>query len=81
MKKTTGKEFVPSMQKGKPRYSDSNQTDEKYDVPDEVIAHSKKTVEIQDSVERHFRIGGRFAVSRPVSGFGLINDGIKYFSQ
>jgi hypothetical protein len=38
MKKTTGKEFVPSMKKGKLRYSDGNQTNEKYDVPGGIIA-------------------------------------------
>jgi hypothetical protein len=45
------------------------------------FAHSKKTVEIQVDVEQHFRIGGGFAFGRPVSVFGLISDGIKYFSK
>jgi hypothetical protein len=45
------------------------------------FAHSKKIVELQAYVEQHFRIGGGFALSRPVSVFGLICDGIKYFSE
>jgi hypothetical protein len=45
------------------------------------FAHSKKTVEIQAYVEQHFRIGGGFALDRPVSVFGLTRDGIKYFSK
>jgi hypothetical protein len=45
------------------------------------FAHSKKTVEIQVYVEQHFRIGGGFALGRPVSVFGLISKGIKYFSK
>jgi hypothetical protein len=45
------------------------------------FAHSEKTVEIQVYVEQHFRIGGGSALSWPVSVFGLISDGIKYFSK
>jgi hypothetical protein len=45
------------------------------------VAHSKKIVEIQAYVEQHFRIGGGFALGGPVSVFGLISDGIEYFSK
>jgi hypothetical protein len=45
------------------------------------FAHPKKTVEIQASVEQHFRIIGGLALDRPVSVFGLVSDGIKYFSK
>jgi hypothetical protein len=45
------------------------------------FAHSKKTAGIQAYGEQHFRIGGGFALNRPVSIFGLISDGIKYFSK
>jgi hypothetical protein len=45
------------------------------------FGHSKKTVEIQAYVEEHFGIGGGFALGRPVSVFGLLRDGIKYFSK
>jgi hypothetical protein len=45
------------------------------------FAHSKKTVEIQAYVEQHFRIGGGFALGRPVLVFGLISDGINFFSK
>jgi hypothetical protein len=38
-------------------------------------------VEIQAYVEQHFGIGGDFFLGRPVSVFGLISDGIKYFSK
>jgi hypothetical protein len=44
-------------------------------------AHSKKTVDVQAYVKQHFRIRGGFALGRPVSVFGLINDGIQYFSK
>jgi hypothetical protein len=40
------------------------------------FAHSKKTVEIQARVRQHLRIGGRFALGRQVSVFGLISNGI-----
>jgi hypothetical protein len=36
------------------------------------FAQSKKTVDIQASVGQNFRIGGEFALGRPVSVFGLI---------
>jgi hypothetical protein len=45
------------------------------------LAHSKKTMEIQTYAEQHSQIGGGFTLSRPVSVFGLISDGIKYFSK
>jgi hypothetical protein len=45
------------------------------------FAHFKKTVEIQAYVEQHFRIGGGFALGRPVSVFSLISDGINDFSK
>jgi hypothetical protein len=45
------------------------------------FAHSKKTLEIQASVEQHFRIRGGFALGRPVSVFDLISDGIQYLSK
>jgi hypothetical protein len=45
------------------------------------FAHSKKTVEIQTYMEQHFRIGGGFALDRPVSVFGVVSDRIKCFSK
>jgi hypothetical protein len=45
------------------------------------FAHSMKTVEIQAYVDQYFRIGSGFALGRRVSAFGLIRDGIQYFSK
>jgi hypothetical protein len=45
------------------------------------FAHSKQIVEIQAYVAQHFRIGGGFLLGRPLSLFGLIRDGIQYFSK
>jgi hypothetical protein len=45
------------------------------------FAHCKKTMEIRAYVEQHFRIGDGFTLGRPVSAFGLISDGIQYFSK
>jgi hypothetical protein len=47
----------------------------------ERFTHSKKAAKIRADMEQHFRIGGGFALGWPVSVFGLISDGIKYFSK
>jgi hypothetical protein len=45
------------------------------------FSHSRKTMEIEASVQNHFVIGDEFALGRPISVFRLIGSRIGHFSQ